>query len=176
VNAPSVRFPGRLAAEVAYSFAAPASQRFRALRQPLLSRSASPAVGRSASFGAGRPRFAGQRTVGASLSRLKTQGLRQSQSLPRDRARRQKLRVLLSFPIRSASRTVVAMHCEHVLSTGPAVTTRLGGVGWRKQIALVRVELSVRPVSGSGSPIRPNPSIERTSKTLRVSAASHVKR
>jgi hypothetical protein len=167
-------FPGRLAAEFAYSFAAPASQMFRALRQPLGSRSATPAVGRGASLGAGRLRFAGQRTTSTYLSRFKARSILSHRRV--DRARPPRLRVLLSFRGRSASRTVLAMHCEPVLSTSSAVTTRLGGVGWRKEITLVRVERSVRRVGGSGCPIRPNPSIERTSKTLRVSAASHVKR
>jgi hypothetical protein len=66
-DAPFVRFPVWFAAEFAHSLTTQASRGLPASRQPLGRRSALPAVGRSASFGAGCPRFAGQRTVGAHL-------------------------------------------------------------------------------------------------------------
>jgi hypothetical protein len=174
VNAPSVRFPGRLAAEVAVSFAASASRRLHALRPPLGRRSASPAMGRSASFSAGCPRFAGQRTASAYLSRSKARSI--SSHRRADRARPRRLQVLLSFTAHSASRRVVAMHCKSASSKCPIVSKQRVGLGWHKEVALAWVELSVRPVGGSGCTIRPNHSIERTFKTLRVLRASHVKR
>jgi hypothetical protein len=174
VDVPSVRLHGRLAAEVAYSFIAPQSRTLCALRQPLGSRSASSAVGRSASFGSGCPRFAGQRTTSACLSRFKARSI--SSHRRADRATPRRLRVLLSFMGRSSSRTVVAMHCQSASSKCPSVSRQRVGLGWHREVALAWAETSVRPAGAPGNPIRPNPSIERTSKTLRVSAASHVKR
>jgi hypothetical protein len=174
LNAPPDWFPARLAAELTCSFTAPASRGLRALRQPLGRRIASPAGGRSSPLGAGRPRFAGQRTASACLSRFKARSILSHRHV--DHARPRRLQVLLSFTARSASRTVVAMHCQSASSKCPSVTMQRVGLGWQREVALAWVESRVRPAGGPGCPIRPNPSIERTSKTLRVSAASHVKR
>jgi hypothetical protein len=178
VNAPFVRFPVWLAAELACSFTAPASRgscacgslsAVEALRQQWV------AAHRPARAVRALPASAPPARA-CHVSRLEAQGSRQSQSWPRDRARQQKLRALLSFPSRSASRTVVAMHCQSALNTSPSVIARCVGVGWQEEIALAWVAPSVRPTGGPSNPMRPNPSIEQTSKKLRFLYAAHVKR